>query len=160
MERINKILTSEKYKEYVQKNKAAEENRIFCCHNMEHFLDVARIASILNLEEKLQMDRELIYAAALLHDIGRHLQYARGIPHEVASAGLAPDILTEAGFEGLEQEEILHAICMHRNSEVAGEKNLAGILYRADKLSRACFACEAEGLCDRKAQKKNLQLRY
>lgn len=160
MERVNRILRSEKYQEHIDKIKAAEENRIFCCHNMVHFLDVARIAALINAEEQLGIDKELIYAAALLHDIGRHVQYADGTPHELASAELAPEILQETGFAEWEQTEILRAIREHRNAEIAGEKSLAGIIYRADKASRACFACEAERLCDWKAEKKNLEIRY
>ena len=92
MKRVNKILENSTYQEYIRKNKAAEVDRIFCCHNMEHFLDVARIAQIINLEEKLELSKELIYATALLHDIGRHVQYEDGTPHEVASAKLAENI--------------------------------------------------------------------
>lgn len=160
MERVNSILDNKRYREYLRKNQAAEEGRIFCCHNMEHFLDVARIACILNLEEELQISKELIYATALLHDIGRHVQYADGTPHEKASARLAEEILEECGFEEEEQKVILRAIRKHRDAEVAKEKSLAGIIYRADKASRACFACKAEALCDWKAEKKNLKLRY
>ncbi len=160
MERVNRILKNQKYQEHIGKIKQAEENRIFCCHNMGHFLDVARIAALMNAEEKLGIDKELIYAAALLHDIGRHVQYADGTPHEQASAKLAPEILEQAGFQAGEQEEILRAIREHRNAEIAGEKSLAGILYRADKASRACFACVAEKQCDWKAEKKNQEIRY
>lgn len=160
MERVNRILKSQKYQEYIDKIKAAEETRIFCCHNMGHFLDVARIAALINEEENLGINKELIYATALLHDIGRHVQYADGTPHEQVSAVLAPDILLEAGFESQEQRVILCAIKEHRNAEIAEEKSLAGIIYRADKASRACFACEAEKLCDWKAEKKNLEIKY
>lgn len=160
MERVNRILKSRKYQEHIDKIKAAEENRIFCCHNMGHFLDVARIAALINTEEGLEIDKELIYATALLHDIGRHVQYADGTPHEQASAVLAPEILQEAGFEVEEQAEILRAIREHRNAGIAREKSLAGIVYRADKASRSCFACEAERLCDWKAEKKNLEIKY
>lgn len=51
-------------------------------HGMVHFLDVARIGTIIALEEGLKIDREWIYAAALLHDCGKHEQYEIGIPHE------------------------------------------------------------------------------
>ena len=70
-----------------------EQDRIFCRHDTTHFLDVARIAYIENLENGLGLAKEEIYAAALLHDIGRHLQYTRGIPHEQASAMEAEGIL-------------------------------------------------------------------
>lgn len=160
MERVNAILKSESYQQHIAKINAAEENRIFCRHNMGHFLDVARIAALINEEEKLGVSKELIYATALLHDIGRHVQYADGTPHEVASAELAPDILAECGFAKEEQELILEAILQHRNKAVAAKPTLEGVIYRADKASRACFACEARNQCDWKAEKKNLELKY
>ena len=71
MNRVDLILEHPKYQEYLDKIKQAEEKRIFCLHNMNHFLDVARIAYIMNLEEELGIAKEIIYATALLHDIGR-----------------------------------------------------------------------------------------
>lgn len=160
MNRVNRILTNEKYKMHLEKISAAEETRLFCCHNMGHFLDVARIAMQLNAEEELGISKELIYATALLHDIGRHVQYADGTPHEKASVILAPEILEECDFKREEQEIILAAIGNHRNKKIAGEKSLSGIIYRADKLSRACFCCQAERECDWSKSKKNLYLEY
>ena len=64
---------------------------------MVHFLDVARIGTIIALEEGLELDREWIYAAALLHDCGKHEQYENGTPHEQASARIAPEILKDCG---------------------------------------------------------------
>lgn len=160
MDRVNSILKNQKYQEYIDRIKQAEEDRIFCLHNMSHFMDVARIAYSINLEEGLEISKELIYATALLHDIGRFQQYEDGTPHEKASAELAPEILTETGFEEQEQKEILRAIREHRNTDVAKEKSLAGIIYRADKLSRPCYACEAEKQCDWKKSKKNMKIIY
>ena len=160
MDRVNRILTNEKYKMHLEKINAAEENRLFCCHNMNHFLDVARIAMQINLEESLKISKEFIYVTALLHDIGRHVQYADGTPHEKASVVLAPEILTECGFSEEEQKEILEAIGNHRSKEIAGEKNLSGIIYRGDKLSRPCFSCKAEKECDWSKSKKNLYLEF
>jgi len=160
MDRVDLILGNPKYQEYIDKIKQAEEKRIFCLHNMNHFLDVARIAYIMNLEEDLRISKEVIYATALLHDIGRFQQYEDGTPHEKASALLAPEILAETGFDEQEQAEILRAIGEHRNREVKEEKSLAGIIYRADKASRACFACEAESQCDWEKSKKNMRVNY
>lgn len=159
MERINKILNHDLFIKCIEKINAAEADRSFCCHNMVHFLDVARIAYILNLEEDLGIEKELIYGAALLHDIGRHEQYADGIPHELASARIAPKILIECGFNEKETGVIIDAIRLHRTSEIAEEPSLNGILYRADKASRACFACKVEAACDWKQDKKNLQIK-
>lgn len=160
MNRVDLILEHPKYQEYLDKIKQAEEKRIFCLHNMNHFLDVARIAYIMNLEEDLQISREVIYATALLHDIGRFIQYEDGTPHEKASAELAEELLQETGFGKKEQKEILRAIREHRNKEMAEEKSLAGIIYRADKASRACFACESEQQCDWDRTKKNMRVKY
>ena len=160
MNRVDLILKNSKYQEYIDKIKQAEEDRIFCLHNMSHFMDVARIALILNLEEGLEISKELIYATALLHEVCRFLQYEDGTPHEKASAELEPEILAETGFNKQEQEEILRAIREHRNKDVAKERSLAGIIYRADKISRPCFACEAEKQCDWKKSKKNMKITY
>lgn len=158
MERVNAILKNETYQSYLREIAVCEETRIFCRHNMAHFLDVARIAQLLNLEEAVGLSKEMIYAAALLHDIGRHLQYREGTPHEQASALLAPQILKECGFTESESAEILEAIRQHRNAGIREERNLSGLIYRADKLSRSCFACPAEPQCDWKNEKKNWRI--
>lgn len=160
MNRIDKIIEHDLYKQHIAKIEMAEANRCFCRHNMGHFLDVARIAMILNLEEGLGIDKDLIYAAALTHDIGRHKQYEDGTPHEIASAEYAPSILADAGFFAEEITVIVEAIRLHRSAEIANEKSLNGIIYRADKLSRACFACKAEKDCDWKKDKKNLVVKW
>lgn len=159
-DRINRILKHRLFVENLGKNEAAETGRRFCRHDMVHFLDVARIARIINFEEEMGVCGELVYAAALLHDIGRHRQYEEGIPHERASAELAPEILRNCGFDEKETDVIIEAILKHRDSSVVSERNLAGLLYRADKKSRPCFACKAEPECDWKDGKKNRQLAY
>ena len=160
MERVNRILHHKRFQEYLGKNMVAEEGRRFCHHDMGHFLDVARLAMIFNLQEGLPLQEEMIYAAALLHDIGRWRQYEDGTPHEKASALLAPEILAESGFTEEEAGQILTAILDHRNAAVRQDRTLSGILYRADKMSRSCFCCEAEAECDWKGDKKNLVLQY
>lgn len=160
MERIDKILQHELFLFHLHENEAAEAQRRFCRHSIVHFLDVARIGMIINLEETIGIDREWIYAAALLHDMGKHVQYENGTPHELAGAEIAVVILKECGFDDKETGVIIDAIRSHRDASATGEKNLRGILYRADKSSRACFACEAEGECNWKDGKKNLQIIY
>lgn len=155
MERVGKILNHDLFMQYLRMNEEAERDRTFCRHDMGHFMDVARIAWILNLEENLSIDRETVYVAALLHDIGRHVQYADGTPHEKASARLAAPILKDCGFDDKETSVIISAIETHRDSSIALQRNLNGILYRADKASRACFACKAEKECNWKENRKN-----
>ena len=95
---------------------------------------------------------------ALLHDIGRHEQYRTGTPHELASARIAPDILADCGYGQDEIREIGEAIALHRDGETGLRQDLAGILYRADKASRACFACRASGQCNWKEDRKNQKI--
>lgn len=160
MVRVNRILQHPLYESCRNRIEALERERIFCRHDMAHFLDVARIAAILNLEEGLEVEREQIYAAALLHDIGRFLQYENGTPHEAASAQLAPGILADCGFGEAESREITAAIAGHRDWAKAAETDLGSLLYRADKRSRSCFACAAREACSWSREKMNLTLQY
>lgn len=159
-DRINNILNHVLFIENLRKNAAAEADRCFCRHDMAHFLDVARIGMIINLEEGMGIPKDLIYGAALLHDIGKHRQYEEGIPHEQASAAIAPGILRDCGFDENETHVITDAILQHRNSKVIPERNLRGVLYRADKASRPCFTCEAEQDCNWKDGRKNRKIVY
>jgi len=160
MERIDRILKHKAFLYHLGQNEKAESDRIFCRHGMTHFLDVARIGRIISLEEGIALDAEWIYAAALLHDMGKHVQYEDGTPHEIVSAGIAPEILADCGFDDYETGVIIEAILNHRNAEIAGAKDLNGVLYRADKASRACFSCDAEDQCNWKNGKKNFQIKY
>ena len=180
MERVNGIIKHKLYLEYIQRIKAWEQDRIFCKHDMAHFLDVCRLAQVDWLELQLRameeksyeifgnlsgavdkkiVNKELIYAAGLLHDIGRWQEYENGVRHELASAQLAPNILEECGFSEDEIEKIVYAIMNHRNKEIAEDISLAGFIYRADKKSRPCYFCEAESECDWSQTKKNLEIR-
>lgn len=153
MKRINQILTNENYIKYMSKNKEAEGNRIYCHHDIAHFLDVSRIAYIISLEEKLNVNKEILYAMGLLHDIGRWMEYESGIDHALASKNLAEGILLDCDFSETEIQEILTAIESHRN--IKSTSVLGDLLYRADKLSRNCLHCSAIGTC-KKFQNKEV----
>lgn len=159
-ERIKKIIGNAKYQDYLHKIANHEVERIYCGHDLQHFIDVARVSYILALEEGLDIPMDLIYGAALLHDIGRWQQYEDATPHPLASATLSEEILHEAGFSKEEIVSILKAIMDHGNENRAHEKNLVGILYRADKLSRNCFDCKAIDQCHWDEEQKNHTLRY
>ena len=136
-----------------------EENRLFCRHNMEHLLAVARLMYIYSLEEKANISKELLYAAALLHDIGRAEEAEKGTPHSIAGARIAGEILADCGFPPEEVWQVQKAISSHRQAQ--GEKDrLAAYLYRADKQSRPCFACPAEKACNWPEEKKNKHIFY
>lgn len=177
MNRINKIIKHTLYLEFIDKIKTYEKDRIFCKHDPAHFIDVCRLAEIdwlkyrlgesvkytetancENEPKRVVINKEMLYACGLLHDIGRWQEYESSIRHEIASAQLAPEILTDCGFDEYEIEEIVLAIRNHRNKEISDELSLSGFLYRADKKSRPCYLCEAEGKCDWSLSKKNLEI--
>lgn len=161
MERVAYIRKHPLYISSYEQLEQMEETRVYCCHQMTHLLDVARIAYIRNLERGLGFSKEMIYAAAILHDIGKGKQYASGVPHEIASAQIAEEILgempTEIAFSKGEQEQILTAIRGHRRLREDASQ-LERLLYESDKASRACFSCSVREDCNWSEEKKNMEI--
>lgn len=153
MKRINKIIHHPVFVNQMDRLTNLESERIFCRHDLQHLLDVARLMWIDVLEHQILLDREVVYATALLHDIGRVNQIEQGIPHDQASAELAARILPEAGFTPVEAGTIIRAIRAHRTNESAD--TLSQVLYRADKFSRTCWCCGARNQCKWADEKKN-----
>lgn len=145
MKNVNMLLKDQEFVSYLQKNTECETDRIYCCHDLTHALDVARIAYILNLEENLGLSKQVVYAAGLTHDIGRWMEYESGISHETASAILAEELLLRNEFDYDDIADIVEAIGNHR-TESSGSV-LSSVLYRADKLSRNCPSCDAIKTC-------------
>lgn len=157
MEKIKKIMEHNKFRLYVMLNQKWEKERKFCKHNIRHFIDVARIASIVNLEQQLGYEKEIIYAAALLHDIGKWAQYQFEIPHNESSVILSIEILKDVGFASNDIETITSAIQTHR-SYIKEDNSLNSLLYYADKKSRNCFYCSQQKHCNWPDHKKNKNL--
>ncbi|MDS0525737.1 HD domain-containing protein [Clostridium sp. SHJSY1] len=158
MDKVNEILNDKRYKSYLERLEALEKDRKFCRHTMEHFLDVARIAYIKVLEENLGFSKEVIYVIALLHDIGRVLEYEKEIPHHDGSVIIAEELLENSGFTKEEKDSILKAIESHRKADSADQ--LSKIIYKSDKISRNCFNCEAIDECYWSEEKKNFDIKY
>lgn len=184
MRRIVALGESVAFRANVERIEAAEAQRVFCRHGLSHLLDVARIAWILNLERACGLDRDVVYAAALLHDIGRAEQYATGENHDVAGVRVAAAILDALPrglcFDAGEREQILDAVGGHRGACSAGAFGadcdrassadcdsapaaprsdvLAALIKEADNRSRACFACPARDACYWPDERKNLSL--
>lgn len=161
MKRVNEILNHSVFIEAMEKLSLCEKQRVYCKHTLQHFMDVARLAYISVLEEGLPISKEVIYAAALLHDIGKYKQYEEGIPHNETSAQMAPAILRDCGYTTEEINLIVEAIIKHRKLELKRsdcktlQERFNAIFYEADKMSRMCFACEVEQSCNWSENKKN-----
>lgn len=159
MERVNAILHHPDYQGWIIANNQAEMGRDFCRHGVEHAFDVARIAYALWLDNGGNpVARDIVYAAALLHDVGRWQEYEDPtVDHAEASAELAAPLLLEVGYHPMVADEIVKAVRLHRKGASEG---LAQVLHRADKLSRPCFLCPSRHKCKWPAEKKNDDLLY
>ena len=156
MKRINAILRHPLFVQQLTLLEELEAQRPFCRHDLTHLLDVARLMWIVVLEQGLALDRETVYAAALLHDIGRAEQIRRGIPHEDAGAMLAEKILPDAGFDAEETEAVIAAIRCHRGGAPENARaQLGELLYRADKACRLCWRCGVREACNWPEERKN-----
>lgn len=152
MKRVNKIINHSLFRLQLENLEITEKNRIFCHHSIDHLLAVARIMEIKSKENSLNIKKEIIYATALLHDIGRDIAYKKHSNHALESKIIAQDILKDCGFTE-EADEILFAI-EHHNDDIAAN-TLCTLLRQADKLSRNCFICKAYNECNWSTEKKN-----
>lgn len=140
MKNTERLLQDERYKSYLKRLEDFESDRVFCRHNLEHFVSVARIAYIHALEncllnesgtlccdaEKVEISKlgkesyrfliskDLIYFTSLLHDIGRVFEYEKGISHDEASAEIAMKFLEKSTFNEAQKKLILDCIKEHR----------------------------------------------
>ncbi|MDD4371320.1 MAG: HD domain-containing protein [Anaerostipes sp.] len=159
MERYQRIIQHELYKNAYESIYRAEENREFCHHDMEHFLAVARLTYIFVLEQNLPMSKDIVYALGFLHDIGRCKEYENGTPHEEAGIEIAREILPACGYNQEECSMILQIIGDHRNKECFLHP-CSAVFYQADKISRNCQECKAYHQCYWSEEKKNHKYTY
>lgn len=155
MDRIIKILEHPLFWEFINKNAEAEKERVFC----RHCVDVARVAYILILENNAGFAKDLVYASALLHDIGRWKEYSEGVDHAAASAELAEGILDNCGFSEIDKDIILKAVGEHRMTENYSSF-LSYAIYKSDKISRPCGECKAIAQCKRFADGRQPEFYY
>ncbi len=103
-------------------------------------------ATAINMPGILRQVKETIFAAGLLHDIARWVEYESGENHTIAGARMAGEVLSRAGFTDAEQRLITRAIGEHR-TDGAEASPLGQYICRADDLARPCFHCAARDDC-------------
>ena len=104
------VLNHKIFNEKINKIENDEKTRVFCKHDFSHLMDVARICYIINLEENLNIDKDLIYVTALLHDLGRADEVDTGINHSILSQEIAKEILKDLNFDDFSKQRIINAI--------------------------------------------------
>ena len=153
-DRYNRIIRNEEFNRLLDEIEALEADRIYCRHGLEHLLDVARISYIQVLEDGLDYDKSILYAAALLHDIGRAAEYRGAGSHDEAGAVIAEGILRDCGYTESEIRLIQEAIRGHGEE---GGTGLGALLHRSDKASRMCFRCKAADTCKWKVKNEGIE---
>lgn len=159
MKNTDIVLNHKLFNKKINKIEDDEKTRVFCKHDFSHLMDVARICYIINVEENLNIDKDLIYVTALLHDLGRADEVDTGINHSILSQEIAQEILKDLDFNDESKQRIINAIKHHRTNEENGDRFIE-IFYKADKLSRMCFRCPARSICNWPEEKKNKTVIY
>ncbi len=134
--------------------------------NEWHHTDMVKEETIIDFNDDIERNfwkkdymKEILYVTALLHDIGRCSKYEETMNHRDAGPIIARPILERIGFSYGEIGDICDAIKKH-GTLPEDEYSLAGILYRADKLSRLCFDCKSSDKCNWDEEKKTASLIY
>lgn len=112
-------------------------------HDREHVLRVLGYAMTI-AESEPTVDRDLLIAACLLHDIGRSAQFRDPtLDHAAVGADMARDWLASHGYSVEFAEKVRTAIRSHRYRTGGRAESIeAQILFDADKLE----ACGMMGL--------------
>jgi len=156
MARVNQLLEQDDYLCYMEKIEALEKERRFCKHGFEHGLNVARIAYAYVLEKgDVSLPKEVVYAAAFLHDIGRWIEYQTGEDHAEASVQLALPLLETCQFSAENIQVILTGIREHRRNPEENLTLLGEALALADDWARDCRQCSVQALCYKHNQGMN-----
>ena len=168
------------FQAYISEIQQLEKDRIYCCHKLEHAIDVARLAWIYYMEDRFEEEtqnvsglqwkrpsygewmeeketmKDLLYTAALLHDIGRVSQYRTGVHHSITGVPLAMQILQDISVPEDWIKEIIDVVSEHSHGAVSEKKkNVEYYITKADHDCRLCFACEARESCKWTEEEKN-----
>ena len=102
-------------------------------HTLDHTIRVYTLS--MTLCEGLKVNKRVLEAAALLHDIGRPKEEETGISHSLVSGEIGSQILRDLGYEESEIRHVTESIRTHRFSERLEPTSIEGqILSDADKL--------------------------
>lgn len=100
---------------------------------INHCLRVFNLAK--ELSQHLTLDHEVLYVAALLHDIGKYPCYAlTNIDHPLRSKGIATNVLQRMSFDQKKLAKVLDAIESHMYYSEPGRCDEAVYLRDSDIL--------------------------
>lgn len=153
----NQLLSLPEYQSILSTLEKIESDRIFCRHNLSHFLDVARICKLILLENNIPASDDCIYLTSLLHDVGRISQNKN---HKKASVDIAKNLLEKINYPIHDRKIILTAIAEHGFRGKHNPVNFTEAFSLADNISRACYHCSASQECYWPESRKNHNITY
>lgn len=94
-----------------------------------------RLAAELGAKEKFNVDTDVLFAAAFLHDIGAIGEFQKeGVDHAERSVELAEPMLRDAGFPMAKWPAVRDSILTHMYDKQPGSRPEAILLHDADTL--------------------------
>ena len=169
--RIGVVRKDPFYLDCLSLNGERERDRLFCRHDYRHMVLVSQISCKIikqtgGLSKLIKTEGlngikpalEVVYAAGLLHDMGRWRQYDTGEDHALAGSVMAGSVLKRAGFSEREAVVITRAIREHRKT-LPGQSYLGRVLCLADDLSRPCGSCSSRLDCYKYEYMENIKTR-
>jgi len=100
-------------------------------HSERNFLMAQRLAK----EEGMEVDQDVIFAAAFLHDVAAFEEFGKvNVDHTEAGAEYAAEMLDKAGFPKEKIPAVQEAIREHMFYSKVGERPEAVVLHDADTL--------------------------
>jgi uncharacterized protein len=100
-------------------------------HSERDYLLATRLAA----ESKLEIDQDVLFAAAFLHDVGAFDAFRReGVDHTDRAAELVPDILEDAGFPATKIPMVQDAVKNHMYYRADAKFAESIVLHDADTL--------------------------
>jgi len=104
-------------------------------HGWPHVKRVVRLCEETLKAENKNVDSEVLEAAALLHDIAKHVKDNNALDHGEKGAEMAKSLLVSIGFDERKIGQVCHAIRVHTHREEPHSVE-AKILHDADFLDK------------------------
>jgi hypothetical protein len=109
----------------------SSESASIANHSVRSFFFAQLLAEHEGALSDAAYDRDLLYAATVMHDLGAGDLAPGAARFEVEGADLAASLLTEHGVDGRDVERVWEAIALHTSPGIAERRGLLAYLTRS-----------------------------
>lgn len=128
----------------------AQESEPVANHSIRSFLFAELLVRHEHLETDTAYDRDLLFAATVLHDLGTGTAAPGRARFEVEGADLAARVLTDAGVPAAAVDRVWEAIALHTSPGIAERRGL--LAYLTAEGSKMDIGFRADVTADRLAE--------